>query len=386
MHYVWWTLGIAVGLYVAGTVYLAMVLRWEDAHTLGLGYYGLDQAGRDRFRRRLRFHAFLLSPLLKFNSRLAKVDFRRVRVQHAGVSFPAGSCDAASTARATTYQPRADDIFVATQMKCGTTWMEHIVYQVLYRGQGRLVETGTALYALAPWLEGRRSVPIEQAATVGTERPSRIIKTHLPASLCPFSPAARYIYVARHPVSCFASCVDFVATNVGAMAPPMPAYEEWFMSPELMWWGTWPDHVKGWWDLSRRETNVLFVHFEDMKKDLAGMARRVAAFLGVGPLSDAELALVVEKCGFAYMQKHQDNFEMHPPHILQTSAALFVSGKTDRHQDVPDDARRRVLAWAAAEMAPSDFPLGKVYPDVAAARPAGSSAATSPGRLPGNDA
>jgi len=359
MHYVWWTLGIAVGLYVAGTVYLAMVLRWEDAHTIGLGYYGLDQAGRDRFKRHLRFHAFLLSPLLKFNSRLAKVDFRRVRVQHDGVSFPAGSCDAASTARACAYQPRADDIFVATQMKCGTTWMEHIVYQVLHRGQGNLVETGTALYAVAPWLEGRRSVPIEQAGPVGAERPSRIIKTHL------------------------ASCVDFVATNVGAMAPPMPAYEEWFMSPDLMWWGTWTDHVKGWWDLSRRETNVLFVYFEDMKKDLAGMVRRVADFLGVAPLSDAELALVVEKCGFAYMQQHQDNFEMHPPHILQTSAALFVSGKADRHQDVPADARQRVLAWAAAQMAPSDFPLAQVYPDVAAARP-GTSTATSPPD-PGND-
>ncbi len=370
MRIVWWTLGTVVGLYVVWTVYLALVLRWEDERTVGLGYYGQGPAGRERFKRRLRLHAVLLSPLLRINGRLAKVDFRRVRIRHQGVSFPAGSCDAESTTRAEAYQPRPEDVFVVTQMKCGTTWMEHIVYEVLLRGGGNLVESGTALYAIAPWLEGRRSVPIDQAATIGAERPSRIIKTHLPAQLCPSSPAARYIYVARHPVSCFASCIDFIATNVGAMAPAMPAYEEWFRSPDLMWWGTWTAHVKGWWDRSRREGNVLFVYFEAMKRDLPGMVRRVAEFLGVAPLSETEMARVVEKCGFAYMQKHQDTFEMHPPHILQTNAALFVRGTADRHKDLPDDARRRTLAWAAAEMAGSDFPLELAYPDVAAARPA----------------
>jgi aryl sulfotransferase len=135
-----------------------------------------------------------------------------------------------------------------------------------------------------------------------------------------------------------------------------------------MWWGTWTDHVKGWWALSRRERNVLFVHFEEMKRDLPGIVRRVAEFLGVKPLTNEELALAVEKCGFAYMQKHQDIFEMHPPHILQTSAELFVSGTADRHKDVPEEARRRVTTWAATEMASSDYPLAQQYPDVASAR------------------
>lgn len=376
MAVAWWILGLLVGLYIVGTVYLAAVLHWEDERTVGLGYYGLDRAGRDRFKRRLRFHALLLTPLLRFNSRLAKVDFRRVQIRHKDISFPAGSCNAQSVERAETYQPRPEDVFVVTQMKCGTTWMEHIVYEVLQRGGGNLVESGTALYAIAPWLEGRRSVSVTQAKPIGAERPSRIIKTHLPAQLCPSSADARYIYVARHPVSCFASCIDFIATNVGAMAPAMPAYEVWFRSPDLMWWGTWPAHLKGWWDRSRRDGNVLFVHFEDMKRDLPGMVQRVAAFLGVAPLTEAELARVVEKCGFSYMQKHQENFEMHPPHVLQTNAALFVRGTADRHQDVPDDVRQRVLAWAAAELADSDFPLASAWPDLAAAREGGHDRAT----------
>jgi len=369
MNILWWLLYLLLAivvLYIVQTIHLALVLRWEDDATVGLGYYGRPPAGRERFKRLLRLHALLLTPVLWLNGKLARLDFRRARIQYQSVSAPAGSCSSESFSRAAAYQARPEDVFVVTQMKCGTTWMQHVVYQLLHRGDGRLVETGTALYAMAPWLEGRKSVPVEDAPLVGSERPSRIIKTHLPAELCPRSPEARYIYVLRHPVSCFASCIDFVRTNVGNMAPGMPAFEEWFTSPELMWWGTWTDHAKGWWERAR-EPNVLFVHFEDMRRDLAAVARRVATFLGLEPLSNEELAGVLHKCGFRYMQEHQGCFEMHPPHILQTNAALFVRGTADRHKDVPDEARQRILEWAAAELGQADPALAQAYPDVVAA-------------------
>ena len=362
-----WGLGAVVGLYFAWSIYLALVLRWEDEHTVGLAYYGRPLAERTRFKKSLRLHAVLLAPLLWINSKLAKVDFRRVRVQVQGTSFPGGSCSVYSVSKAIAYAPRPEDVFIVTQMKCGTTWMQHVVYQVLHRGRGDIVAKGGAMYALSPWLEGRRSVSIDDAPVVGTAARARIIKTHLPAQLCPKGDGARYIYVARHPVSCFASCVDFVATNVGAMAPPMAAYEEWFRSKDLMWWGTWTDHVKGWWDRARGNPRVLFLHFEDMKKDLASVVRQVTAFLGIPPLDDAELSAVVEQCGFAYMQEHQDHFEMHPPHILQTNAELFKAGTADRHKDVPADVRQRTLAWARVELKDSDYPLAAHYKDVAAA-------------------
>lgn len=368
MQMLWWmlgALGALLALYIVLGVYLSVVLRWEDEQTVGLAYYGLDPTGRQRFRERLRRHARYLAPILWLGSRLTRLDFSRARIVHKGVSAPTGSCSAESFARAEAYQARPEDVFVVTQMKCGTTWMQHVVYEVLLRGQGNLVASGTAMYAVSPWLEGRKSVPIEQAPLLGAERPSRIIKTHLPASLCPWSPSARYIYVARHPVSCFASCIDFVVTNVGRMTPPLPAFEAWYTSPDLMWWGTWTDHVKGWWQRAEREPNVLFLFFEDMKRDLPAVVRQVASFLGVTPLSDDELAAVVHKCGFQYMQEHQDTFEMHPPHILQTDAELFVAGTADRHKDVPEEVRRRIAAWVAREMAGSSFPLARMYPGVA---------------------
>jgi hypothetical protein len=367
MAWLWWilsTLGVLFALFMIEGIYLSTVLKWEDERTVGLNYYGLPPAARERFKRSLRWHATLLRPILWLSGRGTKLDFRKARIQYAGVSAPTGSCSVESFTKAASYEPRPEDIFVATQMKCGTTWMQHIVFQILYRGNGDLVETGREMYAVAPWIEGRKSVPMEQAPLLGAERPSRIIKTHLPAQLCPYGVRARYIYAARHPISCFASCIDFVVTNIGAMAPALPQFEEWYTTTDLMWWGTWTDHVKGWWNRAQKEQNVLFVYFEEMKKDLPGIVRRVADFLGIAPLNDQEVANIVHKCSFSYMQEHQDNFEMHPPHILQSNAELFVSGSAERHKDVPVEVRTRVAAWTVKEMEGSSFPLATMYPDV----------------------
>ena len=357
-----WAVGLFVLFYIAQTIYLAIVLKWEDDQTVGLQYYGRPRHERAAFKRWLRVHALLLSPVLAINSRLTRLDFRRSRITYQGIAAPAGSCSTESFARGAGYTAQAADIFVATQMKCGTTWMQHVVYEVLLRGDGNLVQTGATLYSVCPWLEGRKSVSLEDAPLVGTQQ-RRIIKTHFPAALCPESKQARYIYVARHPVSCFASCIDFVVTNVGRMAPPLPAFEEWYCSTDLMWWGTWTEHVQGWWARAQQQDNVLFVYFEDMKRDLAGVVQRVAAFLGEAPLSESELANVVEKCSFDYMQRHQEAFEMQPPHILQTNAALFVSGKADRHHDVPADTRARLRTWAGQAF-PPDHPVLAVYDDL----------------------
>lgn len=361
-------LGAVLLLLALQGVYLGAVLRWQDERTVGLAYYGLSPAGRAAFKRALRRHARLLAPLLWLTTRTTRLDFRRLTFRYKGVPGPHGTTSPESFARGEAYEPRPGDVFVVTQMKCGTTWMQHLVYEVLHRGSGNLVESGTALYAVSPWLEGRKSVSLAEAPVLGAERPTRLIKTHFPAALCPLSPEARYIYVVRHPVSCFASCMDFILTNVGGLAPGVAVFEEWFCSPELMWWGTWPDHVRGWWDRHQRDGNVLWLSFEEMKRDLPGVARRVTGFLGLAPLGEPELARVVEKCSFAYMQRHQDSFEMHPPHLLQTNAELFVRGTADRHRDVPGAVRERLLGWSAQGLKGSDFPLSAFYPDVAEAR------------------
>jgi aryl sulfotransferase len=243
--------------------------------------------------------------------------------------------------------------------------MQHLAFQVLLRGRGDLPGEGIALNAIAPWLESTRTVDVHSAPLLGTERPSRLIKTHLPASLCPFSLDAKYIYVARHPVSCFASCVDYVRSNLRGFSPKLGEFERWYRSNDLMWWGTWPMHIAGWWRRAEREPNVVLIRFEDMKRDLPAVAVRVAEFLEVPCLTENELAEIVEKCSFTYMRQHADAFEMHPPQLLQAAGSFFVSGKMDRLADVPLTVRRRIADWCHAECVARATPIQDLYPDLA---------------------
>lgn len=355
-------IAVLVLLVVGGFVYLAVVLAWENEQTKAGAYFRRPLQERRRFRSRLRTHARLLVPILRLGSRLNKVGMEQSSFQFDGIAGPKGSCTEESFRIGSEYVPRAEDVFVVTQMKSGTTWMQHLVYQVLSRGHGDLAEKGEALYAISPWLEGIKSISMDSSKLVGEERPSRIIKTHFPADVCPFSPEARYVYVVRHPVSCFASCVDFIAENLGAFAPDLDEIVDWYCSEGGMWWGDWPRHVMGWWSLARDHDNVFFVRFEDMKENLPDVALRLSSFLGMDPPAENELVETVRMCGFAYMQDHADSFEMQPPHLLAIDAELLKKGTADRFRDVPEDARKRVMEWCAERSRALGLPLAELYP------------------------
>jgi len=355
-------LGVPALLAIVGFVYLAVVLAWEDEHTRGNAYYGMSLEDRRRFRERLRFHARVLWPVIRLGSVFTTVTLPKASFRFQGIAGPKGTCSEESFARGHAYEPGPADIFVVTQMKCGTTWMQHLVYQVLTRGAGDLAQEGKALYAVAPWLEGLRSVGISEAPLIGPERPSRIIKTHFPSELCPFGAETKYVYVVRHPVSCFASCVDFIRANLGAFSPGIEEIRDWYCSDEHMWWGSWSAHVDGWWRLAREHDNVLFVRFETMKQDLPGVARDVANFLGISELSPDELDAIVTKCGFEYMRDYGASFEMQPPHLLALDADLLVKGTADRYRDVQENVRADVMAWCSRRLDGADFPIALEYP------------------------
>jgi hypothetical protein len=242
--------------------------------------------------------------------------------------------------------------------------MQHLVYQILMRGTGDLVETGRSLHAISAWLESLKTVSVADAPLVGVERKGRVIKTHLPEQLCPYRDSAKYIYVSRHPVSCFASCVDYVTSSLGWFAPTLEQCEAWFRS-DLMWWGTWPAHVAGWWRASQEKPNLLFINFEDMRADLSSVAEQIGEFLGVERFTQREIEQIVSKSSFSYMAEHADAFDMNPPHLLRRSSSVFVSGKRSRHRDVAPQVHARLSSWCREELAATGFPLEKLYPDVA---------------------
>jgi len=358
----------AVILLTAGLAYVVGLMVWSELQTRGDRYFARPLAERRRLVKRLQWHARYIRPVFEAIAKVMRLKKMPV-MRYGQVTGPLMMCSKQSYARTKHYQPEAADIFIATQMKCGTTWMQQIVFEILHGGEGDLSDTGYRhMYALSPWIETSptSSVSMENAPLVGPGR-NRIIKTHMPAQLIPHSDVARYIYVTRHPVSCFASCVDFIHKLGGPLMPARHDLLAWYCSDD-MWWMSWPDHVESWWQRNRQHDNVLFVHYEDLKRDLESGIRQIAAFLN-RPLSDAEVAKVAHKASFAYMRDHEDFFEMFSPNLFSVSAEtirFMQSGSVARHEDTEIHERERILAFCHERLAHASYPVGDHYPDVLA--------------------
>ena len=85
-----------------------------------------------------------------------------------------------------------DDIFVCTPPKCGTTWMQTIVVELLFPDDvpGPVTE-------LSPWIDSRIEPVDTLMARLDAQPHRRTLKTHTPADGIPWYPSASYIVVGR---------------------------------------------------------------------------------------------------------------------------------------------------------------------------------------------
>ncbi len=210
---------------------------------------------------------------------------------------------------------RDDDIIIATYAKSGTTWMQQIVAQMLYQGDPDL-----AVAELSPWLDLRVPPKEVKLPLVEAQTGRRILKTHLPVDALVFSPRAKYLYIGRDGRDVVWSLYNhhangnagwYAALNdtpgrVGPAITPPPAdirdyWRDWMEKDGYPFWPFW-DNVRSWWAI-RALPNVLFVHFNDLKRDMPGEMRRIAAFLGIA-IDEARWPQIVEYCTFAWMKKN----------------------------------------------------------------------------------
>ena len=354
----------AVLLLIAGSRYFKWYFSWELKNRRGMTYYGRPLEARRSFKRSIRTHAFFLKPVVYLETRLR----RRMGVQdiasmtYQEVRGPSFSCTPESFEKAAAYQPSLNDIFIVTQMKCGTTWMQQMVFQILTRGQGTFSDHEYVhLSAISPWIEAIDGVSITDAPLIGT--PGRkILKTHLPASLCPYNPEAKYIYVVRNPVSCFGSIMDYFKLTAGPFSPPETQALQWFCSDQ-MWWRPWPGHVSQWWKRSKDHSNIFFTSFEAMKTDLPAVIENLCSFLGQ-EVDSRQRIQIADKSSFSYMKQHEEYFEMVPPNLFSVEGTYFKSGRLDRDKDVSQTARETILKFCQKRLSSCDFPINRFYPDI----------------------
>ena len=93
----------------------------------------------------------------------------------------------------------------------------------------------------------------------------------------------------------------------GRIGPPIEAppadvrhyWQDWLERDGYPFWSFW-DSVRSWWQI-RDLPNVRLVHFANLKRDLPGEIRRIAAFLEI-PIDESHWDTIVEHCSFAWMK------------------------------------------------------------------------------------
>lgn len=208
---------------------------------------------------------------------------------------------------------RDDDIIIGTYAKSGTTWMQQIIGQMMFGGDPDL-----EVAHMSPWMDMR--VPPKQVKLPEVEAQThrRFVKTHLPVDALVFSPQAKYVYIGRdgrdvvwsfynHHANASEFLYDALNNTPGLVGPKFEKptdsihkyWNEWMDRDGFPLWSFW-ENVRTWWEI-RDLPNVKLIHFENMKHDMEGQMRNIAAFLDI-EVNEENWPQIIEYCSFDWMK------------------------------------------------------------------------------------
>jgi aryl sulfotransferase len=223
------------------------------------------------------------------------------------------------------FKPRADDVYVVTYPKCGTTWMTQIVHALRTRGSTDFGE----ICEVIPWdilaQDCGQRLDAPQVA-----RP-RAFKSH--EAWDDVAKGAKYIYVARDPLDAFVSFHQFLPAYINLEAGDIDAqtFADSIFAGAAQAGQIW-SHFLGWWQATRSGAPVLWVFYEDLLADLEREVRRVGAFMGVECTAEL-VATASERSSFGFMSAKENAFHFDDH---------FVRGKILPKMGLPADTPIRV--------------------------------------------
>jgi hypothetical protein len=220
------------------------------------------------------------------------------------------------------FKLRPDDVFVVTYPKCGTTWTQEMVWQILHNMD---VEGGKEnIMTRSPFLEMQSltdsnvsNVNLDKRAIAALELADamaspRVIKTHLPIDMLPpnLLDTCKVVFVARNPMDCAVSFYhhEQLVPQQG-FAGSFDQYAELFRRGNNPM-GEYFYNLKSGWS-RRHHPNLKFIWFEDMKKDISSIIVQMTQFLGYN--------MIPKKMGQLEAHLHIDNFRKNESVNMKTN-------------------------------------------------------------------
>ncbi len=264
------------------------------------------------------------------------------------------------------YLQRPGDIVVCTPAKNGTTWMQTIVTTLLFPdgAPGPVME-------VAPWIDARFEPVEDVIGRLEAQTHRRHVKTHTACDGIPWHEDNAYIVVGRDGRD---ACMSFqnhlanmqpalmqrlVASAIDEGIPfddggggPPPTHDtheffRWYLDNAGQF-----EHLASYWE-HRDDANVLFVHYDDLKADLGGEMRHVAAFLDV-PVEETRWSEQVASCTFEGMKARAAEIADFESHFVGGASTFLYKGTSGRWRDVLTDAELADYDAAVARSMPAE--------------------------------
>jgi len=273
------------------------------------------------------------------------------------------------------FTPRDGDVVVCTSYKAGTTWTQMMCALLIHRSP----RLPLPLAELSPWLDMKLAPIDDVVATFESQSFRRVIKTHTPLDGVPYYENVSYVYCARDPRDVFMSMQNHIA-NVdyermfGLLAsrgvqieqgPPLPddldeRFKLWLTTGTFEWeqdglpfWSAF-HHAETFWSY-RYLPNVHFLHFADLKNDLAGEMWRLADFLGV-EIDESDWPALTKAATFEEMKDRADHTAPDTNHgIWRSNRQFFNKGENGQWRSALADASQRMYQRLTRERYDSEM-------------------------------
>ncbi|EEF47718.1 flavonol sulfotransferase-like [Ricinus communis] len=214
------------------------------------------------------------------------------------------------------FMARSTDIILASFMKTGTVWLKALAFAIVTRSNFDIDSTSPLLkkgpHDCVPFLEvdlakdsNNRDMTIP---LVGTHMPYTSLPKSILASGC------KIVYLWRDPKDVFVSMWFFLAKLLRLMgSEPLPLGEAFeLFCKGFVTYGPYWNHVLGYWK-ARREypEKILFLKYEDMKKDATFHVKKLADFMGYSFTLEEEengaMQKIVNMCSFENLSNLEVN-------------------------------------------------------------------------------